>query len=288
MDGEAEVAKVLSVLRSRANQPRQFRRGVYLLPSLFTVANMFCGYACIVYAMRGEYRTAAPLIGIAMVLDMLDGRIARLTGASSAFGHEFDSLADVISFGVAPAILVFSWGLEPLGRLGWTAGFLYVTAAAMRLARFNMQSAGTDKRYFVGMPSPTAAGVLASTVFVYPSGLSDYRPALLVLVVVLIPAFLMVSTIRFRNFNAINVGRRRSYITLILIAGAIAAIATQPQMVLVVMAYTYLVSGLAGVAISRIRRRWGSAATRTEAGAEVARATGTRESIEPRETRLFR
>ena len=282
------MAKVLSVLRSRAKQPRQFRRGVYLLPSLFTVANMFCGYACIVYAMRGEYGTAAPLIGIAMVLDMLDGRIARLTGASSAFGHEFDSLADVISFGVAPAILVFSWGLEPLGRLGWTAGFLYVTAAAMRLARFNIQSAGTDKRYFVGMPSPAAAGVLASTVFVYPSGLNDYRPALLVLAAVLIPAFLMVSTIRFRNFNAINVGRRRSYITLILIAGVIAAIATQPQMVLVVMAYTYLVSGLAGVAISRIRRRWGPAAARREAGAEVAGETGTGESIEPRETRLFR
>ena len=282
------MAKVLSVLRSRAKQPRQFRGGVYLLPSLFTVANMFCGYACIVYAMRGEYGTAAPLIGIAMVLDMLDGRVARLTGASSAFGHEFDSLADVISFGVAPAILVSSWGLEPLGRLGWTAGFLYVTAGAMRLARFNIQSAGTDKQYFVGMPSPAAAGVLASTVFVYPGGLSDYRPALLVLAVVLIPAFLMVSTIRFRNFNAINVGRRRSYVTLILIAGVIAAIATQPQMVLVVMAYTYIVSGLAGVAISRIRRRWGSAAARREAGAEVARAAGTGESIEPRETRLFR
>ena len=200
------MAKVLSVLRRHTKQPQQFRRGVYLLPSMFTVANMFCGYACIVYAMRGEYGMAAPFIGIAMVLDMLDGRIARLTGASSAFGHEFDSLADVISFGLAPAILVFSWGLEPLGRLGWTASFLYVTAAAMRLARFNIQSAATDKRYFVGMPSPAAAGVLASSVFAYPSGLNDYRPALLALAVVLIPAFLMVSTIRFRNFKRVQSG----------------------------------------------------------------------------------
>ena len=123
------------------------------------MGNMFCGYACVVYAMRGEYETAAPFIGIAIVLDMLDGRIARLTGTASDFGVEFDSLADVISFGIAPAILSFAWGLAPLGRLGWAAGFLFVTAAAMRLARFNIQSAaGGDKRYFVGMPSPAAAG----------------------------------------------------------------------------------------------------------------------------------
>src|SRR5688572_8850331 len=118
----------------------RFRRGVYLLPSLFTLGNMFCGYACVVFAMRGEFETAAPFIGVAIVLDMLDGRIARLTGTASAFGMEFDSLADVISFGMAPAILAFSWGLQPLGRLGWAAGFLFVTAAAMRLARFNIQA----------------------------------------------------------------------------------------------------------------------------------------------------
>src|SRR5207249_2814853 len=140
------------------------------------MGNMFCGYACVVYAMRGEYETAAPFIGFAFVLDMLDGRIARLTGTASAFGIEFDSLADVISFGIAPAILAFSWGLSALGRLGWAAGFMFLSAAAMRLARFNIQSAtGGDKRYFVGMPSPAAAGVLASTVYAYPWGLYDYR-----------------------------------------------------------------------------------------------------------------
>ena len=110
---------------------RHFRRGIYLLPSLFTVGNMFCGYACIMFAMRGDLVTAAPFIGIAIILDMLDGRIARMTNTTSAFGLQFDSLADVISFGMAPAILAFTWGLEPLGRLGWAAGFLFVSAAAM-------------------------------------------------------------------------------------------------------------------------------------------------------------
>src|SRR4249920_3143693 len=129
---------------------REFRRGIYLLPSIFTVGNMFCGYASVVHSMNGELETAAPFIGIAIVLDMLDGRIARMTGTSSAFGLELDSLADVISFGLAPAVLAFAWGLSELGRVGWAAGFLYVAAAAMRLARFNAQAAHQlDKRYFI-------------------------------------------------------------------------------------------------------------------------------------------
>ena len=134
------------------------------------MGNMFCGYACVVYAMRGEFETAAPFIGFAIVLDMLDGRIARLTGTASEFGVEFDSLADVISFGMAPAILSFRVG--PVSRSAASAGragFLFVAAAAMRLARFNIQTAtGGDKRYFVGMPSPAAAAIPAATVFAYP------------------------------------------------------------------------------------------------------------------------
>src|SRR5438105_8988311 len=173
---------------------------------------MFCGYSCIVFAMRGEFETAAPFIGFAVVLDVLDGRIARMTGSASEFGVEFDSLADVISFGIAPAILSFSWGLQPLGRLGWLAGFLFLTAAAMRLARFNIQSAaGGDKRYFVGMPSPAAAGIPAATVFAYPYGLPDYRGALPALAMVLLPAVLMVSTIKFRSFKTLAAPTRRPY-----------------------------------------------------------------------------
>jgi CDP-diacylglycerol--serine O-phosphatidyltransferase len=247
----------LRFLRRTADRPqRRFSRGVYLLPSLFTVANLFCGYACVVYAMRGEYETAAPFIGFAIVLDMLDGRIARLTGTATDFGLQFDSLADVISFGIAPAILSFGWGLAPLGRLGWAAGFVFVTAAAMRLARFNIQSAaGGDKRYFAGMPSPAAAAIPAATVFVYPAGLSDYREALPALAMVLVPAVLMVSTIRFRSFKTIDLQTRRPYTVLLLIAVAIMLIATRPGLVLVAMAYAYLASAFIGMAITRIRHR---------------------------------
>ena len=234
------------------------RRGVYLLPSLFTLGNMFCGYICVVHTLRGDYESAAPFIGFAFVLDALDGRIARMTGSESAFGVEFDSLADVISFGVAPAILTYAWGLSPLGRLGLAAGFLYVSAAAMRLARFNIQTgAGLDRRYFVGMPSPPAAGVLAATVYAYPAGLVDYRAALPALAVVLVPAALMVSTIRFRSFKTFDLQSRRPYSVLILIAGAIVAIWAHPRAVLVVMAYTYLASAFIGIAITRFRHRDG-------------------------------
>jgi CDP-diacylglycerol---serine O-phosphatidyltransferase len=235
---------------------RRFRRGVYLLPSLFTLGNMFCGYACVVYAMRGEFEMAAPFIGFAIVLDMLDGRIARLTGTASEFGVQFDSLADVISFGIAPAILSFAWGLQPLGRLGWAAGFLFVTAAAMRLARFNIQAAsGGDKRYFAGMPSPAAAAVPAATVYAFPWAIYDYREALAVLAMVLVPAMLMVSTIRFRSFKTIDLQARRPYRVLLLIAAAYMLITWLHRYVLVIMAYSYLASAFIGMAVTRFRHR---------------------------------
>jgi len=250
--------RMLRPLRRRTDaERRRLRRGVYLLPSLFTMANMFCGYACIVYAMRGEFVTAAPFIGLAIVVDMLDGRIARMTGTTSAFGIEFDSLADIISFGVAPAILAFSWGLQPLGRLGWAAGFLFVAAAAVRLARFNIQSGSQDKRYFVGMPSPAAASVPAATVYAYPWGFQSYAEALPVLAMVIVPALLMVSTIRFRAFKNIDLQARRKYPVLLLVAVGLAAIAAQPELVLVLMAYTYLASAFVEMAWHRLRRRHG-------------------------------
>jgi CDP-diacylglycerol--serine O-phosphatidyltransferase len=256
-------------LRRGGDRPRpRFRRGVYLLPSLFTLGNLFCGYACIVYAMRGEYETAAPFIGFAIVLDMLDGRIARLTGTASPFGVEFDSLADVVSFGVAPAILSFAWGLSPLGRVGWLAGFMFVTAAAMRLARFNISAGGGDKRYFVGMPSPAAAAVPAATVYAYPFGLTDYRFAIPVLAMVIVPAALMVSTIRFRSFKTIDLQSRRPYTVVILIAAAIVLVATHPRVVLVVMAYSYLASAFIGMAMTRFKHRGG----RTPVGSPIETA----------------
>jgi len=224
---------------------------------MFTMGSMFCGYACIVYAMRGEFVTAAPFIGLAIVVDMLDGRIARMTGTTSAFGVEFDSLADIISFGVAPAILTFAWGLQPLGRLGWAAGFLFVAAAAVRLARFNIQTGSHDKRYFVGMPSPAAAGVLAATVFAYPSGLQTYLEALPVLAMIIVPALLMVSTVRFRSFKNLDLQARRKYPVLLLLALGLAMLAAQPELVLVVLAYGYLGGTIVEMAWHRVRRRHG-------------------------------
>jgi CDP-diacylglycerol---serine O-phosphatidyltransferase len=248
--------KMLSPLRRRTDvQARKLRRGAYLLPSLFTMANMFCGYACIVFAMRGEFATAAPFIGFAIVLDMLDGRIARLTGATSDFGIEFDSLADVISFGVAPSILAFAWGLHPLGRLGWAAAFIFAAAAAVRLARFNIQTGSVDKRYFVGMPSPAAAAIPASTVFAYPIGFTTYTEALPALAMVIVPALLMVSTIRFRSFKTFDLQSRRSYAVLMVFAIALALLASHPEIVLVAVAYLYLLSGFVGLALQRAQRR---------------------------------
>lgn len=241
---------------SADRRPLRDRRGVALLPSLFTMGNMFCGYACMVYAMRGDFETAAPFIGIAVVLDMLDGRIARLTGTASEFGVQLDSLADAISFGVAPAFLAGAWGLEPLGRLGLSAGFIYVSAAVLRLARFNIQSAaGGDRRYFVGMPSPAAAGIVAATVYLYPHGLHDYRAALPVLALVLVPALLMVSTIRFRSFKTLDLQMRRPYTVLLLVALGLMAVATHPRFVLVGIAYTYLLSAFIGQVLTRVRHR---------------------------------
>ena len=245
----------LRPLKSRPERARRFRRGVYLLPSMFTMANMFCGYACIVHAMRGELATAALFIGFAFVLDMLDGRIARMTGTTSAFGVEFDSLADVISFGVAPAILSFKWGLEPLGQIGWAAGFLFVSAAAVRLARFNIQAGTQDKRYFVGLPSPAAACIPAATVFAYPAGFQGYFEAWPVLSMMIVPALLMVSTIRYRSFKSLDLQARRSYPVLFLLALGLAVLAASPRFLLLAMAYTYLASAFIGLAWHRLRRK---------------------------------
>ena len=233
---------------------RRFRRGVYLLPSLLTLGNLFCGYACIVYTMRGEYETAAPFIGIAFILDGLDGRIARLTGTEGAFGLQFDSLADMISFGLAPAILAYSWGLTPFGRWGWAAGFVFVTAAAMRLARFNIQAGSVDKRYFAGMPSPAAASVVAATIFAYPAGLRETSGAAPVMALVLVPAFLMVSTIRFRSFKSIEL-QRRPYTVVLVLGCVFGAILAHPAGALAILAYSYLASAFVELAIHRLRHR---------------------------------
>lgn len=237
----------------RGHDRRGIRRGVSLLPSLFTLANLFCGWACVVFAMKGEIATAAPFIGFAVVLDMLDGRIARMTGTTSDFGVQLDSLADLISFGMAPAVLAFQWGLNPLGRMGWAVGFIYLTAAALRLARFNIQVV-TDKRYFVGLPSPAAAGLVAATVFYFPGGLQTYPVALAAAVLMVVPALLMVSTIKFQSFKTFDLKMRRGYRGLFVVAAFVALLVAYPHEVLIVMAYAYFASGFVGTLMARGKR----------------------------------
>jgi CDP-diacylglycerol--serine O-phosphatidyltransferase len=182
------------------------RRALATLPSLFTLANMLCGFAAILVSIRGDFRLAAVLIGLSIVFDITDGAVARLVGAVTPFGLQFDSLADLVSFGLAPALLaftLFSQGRDEWDPLGWVACFLWLACAAIRLARFNTTVDPTaDKRYFTGLPSPGAAGVVLASVFAFGDHLQG-RDRLWVLLVVAVPALLMVSNVRFRSFRSL-------------------------------------------------------------------------------------
>ena len=219
------------------------RRGIYFLPSAFTVANLFCGFYSIINGTRREFELAAVLIGYAILLDTLDGRIARFANATSEFGREFDSLADVVSFGVAPGVLVYIWALHLWPRLGWLTCFLFVICGAMRLARFNIQRNVPDKRFFVGMPIPAAAAVLASIVFMFPSPLGSKAIALPILVLVVILALLMVSKLRYYSFKDIDLRRRQTYLAILLLAMVFVVVYSHPQVMLLALSFAYMTSG---------------------------------------------
>ena len=208
------------VFRARRRRER-LRRRAYLLPSLFTVANMLFGFYAVVLGLRGRFAPAALLIFAAAILDSLDGRIARMTGTESDFGNEYDSLADLVTFGMAPALLAYLWGLEELGRAGWLAPLFFLVCTATRLARFNVQTRKVDKRYFVGLPSPAAAGALASILFVVPD--RDWKPwfNLLLMGVLLTLAVLMVSTFRYPSFKQVDLRRGWSYRVVLPIAAVL-------------------------------------------------------------------
>ena len=225
-------------------RPRVRRRGIYLIPSSFTVANVFCGFHAIVSSIQGEYAYAGALIGIAILLDTLDGRVARFANASSDFGKEFDSLADQVSFGVAPMVLAYTWGLHLWPRLGWLMGFLFVICGAMRLARFNIQQSSTDKRFFVGLPIPAAAGMVAALVYRFPEPLDSRAEALPFLGLVLCLSFFMVSKIRYYSFKDLDLRRRQPPLVLLFLALVLVAVFTHPQVMLLLMASTYVVHGL--------------------------------------------
>jgi len=233
---------------------RRLRRGIYLLPTLFTVGNLFCGFFSLVLTFRGAIEQASLLIIVAAVLDGLDGRIARFTGSTSEFGNEFDSLADIISFGAAPALLVYHWALLSLGRVGWLVAFLFVICAAMRLARFNIQSSWSDRRYFAGLPSPPAGGALAALSFAFPATPAASWIVVTVALIVAALGLLMVSRFRYVSFKQLELRSRRSYIYVLPLAATLVAIAIHPKTALLLLFGLYLLSAPATYAWGAVRR----------------------------------
>ena len=240
-------------LRTRARQ--RLSRGLFILPTLFTVGNLFCGYLSVWCSIRGTFDTAAILIIAAAVLDMLDGRIARLTNSASRFGEEYDSLADLVSFGVAPAVLAYSWGLADFHRLGWMASFLFVVCGSMRLARFNISTRVADKRYFIGLPIPAAAGTISALVLATPERLVNqiWMAGLLALTVIL--SYLMISTLKYRSFKDLDLKRERPAWILPVIALVFVIIAFRPAATLLAVALVFAASGPVAKAVSLIRDR---------------------------------
>lgn len=215
------------------------RRGVYLIPALFTVGNLLCGFVCVLAASRGRFEFAAQLIVLAAILDAFDGRIARMTGSTSEMGMQLDSLADVVSFGLAPSALGYFWALEPFGRRGALVAFLFVVCAATRLARFNVQSASTDKRWFVGLPSPAAAGVVATIVYAVLDPPSHRWAAVAFGVAFCAAALLMVSRLRYLAFKELNLRDRRSSAWVLVLAALLAAVLIEPRWSFLAVAGTY-------------------------------------------------
>lgn len=220
------------------------RRGIYLLPNLFTIAGLFAGFYAIVTAMEGYFNYAAVAIFVAMIMDFFDGRVARLTNTQSAFGAELDSLSDMVSFGVAPALVIYSWSLEGLGKLGWLAAFIFAAAGALRLARFNTQVSVADKRYFQGLPIPAAAGVLASMVWLcVDSEILGDGVSMMTAILAIIIAILMVSNVRYYSFKEIDLKGRVPFVAILLVVLAFVGISLDPPKILFFIFFCYALSG---------------------------------------------
>jgi CDP-diacylglycerol--serine O-phosphatidyltransferase len=231
-----------------AARPRS--RGIYLLPNAFTTANLFAGFYAIVQAMNGRFEAAAVAIFVAMVLDSLDGRVARMTNTQSAFGEQYDSMSDMVSFGAAPALVVYEWSLRGMGKLGWLAAFVYVAGAALRLARFNANLGVVDKRYFQGLPSPAAAALIAGLVWIA----TDLRETRwidatgtdlrwLAWAITLYAGVTMVSNAPFYSFKDLNLKKSVPYMAVPLIVLAFVLVSSDPPIVLFLLFLVYAVSG---------------------------------------------
>ena len=220
------------------------QKGIYLLPNLFTTGALFSGFYAIVASMNGHFEKAAIAVFIAMILDGLDGRVARLTNTQSDFGAEYDSLADMVSFGVAPALVAFTWALQGLGNFGWIAAFIYVAGAALRLARFNTQIDTADKRFFIGLASPAAAAVVAGTVWAFhDSGVVGRDISFLVALVVAGAGILMVSNVKYYSFKDVDFKGAVPFVAMLAVVGVFALISLDPPLVLVSGFLIYALSG---------------------------------------------
>jgi len=219
-------------------------RGIYLLPNLFTTAALFSGFYAVLASMDGKFELAAIAIFIAMLLDGLDGRVARMTNTQTAFGAEYDSLSDMVAFGLAPALVSYVWSLNHLGKLGWMAAFVYTAAAALRLARFNTQVGIADKRYFQGLPSPAAAAVIAGSVWVAVEfGVAGEDVAILAGLITVFAGLLMVSNVRYNSFKEIDLRGKIPFVTVVVMVLSLAIVVVQPPTVLFVIFMTYAISG---------------------------------------------
>ena len=236
-----------------ASRRRRLGRSVFILPSLFTVGNIFCGYFAIISTMRGDYDQAAQAIGIATILDVLDGRIARLTNSSTGFGLQLDSLADLISFVIAPSILALVWGFSTLNhRLGWIAAFTFTICGAMRLARFNIQAG--NLKHFVGLPTPAGGGTIAAIVHFFVEPVTSPIGASALMGTVFMLAFLMVSTVRYSSLKGLTLGRK-SHLTILIIALLVALIYNYSRWTLLAIAVTYVLSGIVQRLVSLVRHK---------------------------------
>lgn len=216
---------------------------IYILPNLMTTGNLFCGFFAVIQAINGKFDWAAYAIVVAAIFDQLDGRLARLTRSTSKFGAEYDSLCDLVSFGMAPGIMLFLWALQPFGRLGWVACFLFVACGALRLARFNVQANVVEKNYFQGLPIPMAAGIVASSVLAFQDLEWDPTGNIGLLVMAILLAFVMVSNFRFRSFKDLDLKERLPFRYLILGVALLVIVALRPEVMLFVVFMSYAVLG---------------------------------------------
>jgi CDP-diacylglycerol--serine O-phosphatidyltransferase len=232
------------------------RKGIYILPNLFTTGSLFAGFYGMVASMSGDYRIAAIWILVSAVFDGLDGKVARATGTTSKFGVEYDSLADLVAFGVAPGLMMYSWALKPFGRLGWLAAFLFVVCGALRLARFNVQVNTVESKRFVGLPIPAAASMVSATViFFHHFGWPSSYKKLAIIVLIYLLAFLMVSNVKYYSFKDPEMIKRQPFGFLVLAVLLLIVIAAEPAIMMFSLMICYVLSGPVAFLFSLPRRR---------------------------------